>query len=155
MEQHAVAGGRETDLFHSAARRSTRYRGGKRNERLQRLQGPDRRLRQPAGLVGALVPGFIRQSEQKLNAELRVDRMIKTSQNLVNCRCAPLPDDWLQMDLVKIPNANAADGLLPIRYKAATSSSTSATTGPMATIRSRAGSSPSGARPMRSMASPT
>src|SRR4029077_8065729 len=66
----------------------------------------------------ALVTGFVRQSEQKLNSELRVDRMIKTSQNLVNCRCSTLPDDWLQMDLGKIENANGADGFLPSRYKA-------------------------------------
>ena len=44
--------------------------------------------------------------------------MIKTAQNLVNCRCSTLPDDWLQMDLVKIQNDNGADGFLPIRYKA-------------------------------------
>jgi hypothetical protein len=66
----------------------------------------------------ALVTGFIRQSEQKLNAELRVDRMIKTSQNIVTGRCSTLPDDWLQMDQVKIQNDNGADGFLPIRYKA-------------------------------------
>jgi hypothetical protein len=66
----------------------------------------------------ALVTGFVRQSEQKLNSELRVDRMIKTATNLVNCRCSTLPDDWLQMDLVKIQNGNGADGFLPIRYKA-------------------------------------
>ena len=81
--------------------------------------------------------------------------MIKTSQNLITGRCATLPDDWLQMDLVKIQNDNGADGFLPIRYKAGTSSSISATAGPTAIIQSRAGSSPSAARPMRSMASTT
>ena len=43
--------------------------------------------------------------------------MIKTSQNLITGRCSTLPDDWLQMDLVKIQNDNGADGFLPIRYK--------------------------------------
>ena len=66
----------------------------------------------------ALVTGFVRQAEQKFNAELRVDRMIKTSQSLITGRCSTLPEDWLQMDLVKIQNDNGADGFLPIRYKA-------------------------------------
>ena len=65
----------------------------------------------------ALVAGFIAQANQKFNAELRVDRMIKTSQNLVTGRCSMLPDDWLQMNFVKIANENGADGYLPIRYK--------------------------------------
>ena len=65
-----------------------------------------------------MVASFISQAEQKFNAELRVDRMIKTSQNIVTCRCSTLPDDWLQMDLVKIQNDNGADGFLPIRYMA-------------------------------------
>jgi hypothetical protein len=65
-----------------------------------------------------LVSGFVRHAEQKFNAELRVAQMIKTAVNLINCRCAPVPDDWLKMDLVKIQNANGADGFLPIRYKA-------------------------------------
>ena len=65
----------------------------------------------------AVVTGFVRQAEEKLNAELRVDRMIKFSEALIASRCAPLPDDWLQMELVRIANLNAADGFLPIRYK--------------------------------------
>ena len=65
----------------------------------------------------ALVVSFIRMAEQKFNAELRVDRMIQFDQALIVSRCAQLPDDWLQMDLVKIQNANGADGYLPIRYK--------------------------------------
>ena len=65
----------------------------------------------------ALVQGFISQCEQKLNAELRVDRMIDTAQNVVTCRCSTLPDDWLEMDFVSIANSNAANGWLPIRYK--------------------------------------
>ncbi len=65
----------------------------------------------------AVVTGFVRQAEEKLNAELRVDRMIKFSEAVVAARCAPLPDDWLAMELVRIANLNAADGFLPIRYK--------------------------------------
>lgn len=65
-----------------------------------------------------LVTSFIRYAESKFNAELRVDRMIAFSENVVTQRCATLPDDWLAMDLVKIENANGADGFLPIRYKA-------------------------------------
>jgi hypothetical protein len=66
----------------------------------------------------ALVTSFVRMAEQKLNAELRVDRMISFAENVITCRCADLPDDWLQMDLVKIANTNGADGYLPIRYLA-------------------------------------
>jgi hypothetical protein len=65
----------------------------------------------------ALVTSFVRMAEQKFNAELRVDRMIEWADNIVTCRCSPLPDDWLQMDLVKIQNSNGADGYLPIRFK--------------------------------------
>lgn len=65
-----------------------------------------------------LVTSFVRMAEQKFNAELRVDRMVKWAENTVTCRCAPLPDDWLAMDLVKIENENGADGFLPLRYKA-------------------------------------
>ena len=65
-----------------------------------------------------LVQGFISQCEQKLNAELRVDRMIQTDQALITGRCALLPEDWLEMDFVSIANSNAANGWLPIRYKA-------------------------------------
>lgn len=66
-----------------------------------------------------LVTSFVRMAEQKFNSELRIDRMIEFSQNLVSCRCAPLPDDWLEMDLVKIedPN-NTAGGWTPLRYRA-------------------------------------
>jgi hypothetical protein len=55
-------------------------------------------------------------AEQKFNAELRVDRMIQFNDALIAARCAPLPDDWLAMDLVRLENANAADGFSPIRY---------------------------------------
>jgi hypothetical protein len=64
-----------------------------------------------------LVTGFIRQCEQKLNAELRIDRMIQFNEALIASRCAPLPDDWLQMELVRIGNDNVPDGFIPIRYK--------------------------------------
>ena len=66
----------------------------------------------------AIVVGFIRQAEQKFNAELRIDRMIKFNQALINCRCIDLPDDWLQMELVRIANPNVPSGFIPIRYKA-------------------------------------
>lgn len=65
----------------------------------------------------ALVTSFVRMAEQKFNAELRVDRMLAYAINTVTKRCAGLPDDWLAMDLVKIQNANGADGFLPVRYK--------------------------------------
>ncbi len=64
-----------------------------------------------------LVAGFIAQANEKLNSELRIDRMIKFYEALIASRCAPLPDDWLAMELVRIANGNAADGFLPIRYK--------------------------------------
>ena len=65
----------------------------------------------------ALVALFIRTAEQKFNAELRVGRMIQSSSALIASRCAPLPDDWLEMSLIKIENANAPTGFTPIRYK--------------------------------------
>jgi hypothetical protein len=65
----------------------------------------------------ALVQSFISMAEQKFNAELRVDRMIQTDTALIASRCAPLTDDWLEMDFVSISNSNAANGWLPIRYK--------------------------------------
>jgi hypothetical protein len=64
-----------------------------------------------------LIASFIAMAEQKFNAELRVDRMIAFYEALIISRCAPLPDDWLEMDLIKIQNQNGADGFLPIRYK--------------------------------------
>jgi hypothetical protein len=65
-----------------------------------------------------LVSSFVSMAEQKFNAELRVDRMIEFVDGLIINRCAPLPDDWLEMDLIRIANLNGADGFLPIRYKA-------------------------------------
>ena len=64
-----------------------------------------------------LVEDFLYMAQEKLNSELRVDRMIQFDQALIVDRCAPLPDDWLQMELVRINNANVPDGFLPIRYK--------------------------------------
>jgi hypothetical protein len=64
-----------------------------------------------------LIASFISMAEQKFNAELRVDRMIQSDTALITSRCAPLPDDWLEMDFVSIANSNAANGWLPIRYK--------------------------------------
>lgn len=65
----------------------------------------------------ALVTGFVRAAEQKFNAELRVDRMIEFYDDVITARSATLPDDWLQMELVRIPNINVPDGFIPIRYK--------------------------------------
>ena len=65
----------------------------------------------------AVVTGFVRQAEEKLNAELRIDRMIQFDEATIASRCAPLPDDWLQMELVRIANLNVPDGFIPIRYK--------------------------------------
>jgi hypothetical protein len=64
----------------------------------------------------ALVQSFISMCEQKLNAELRIDRMINFDEALIVNRCAPLPDDWLEMDLVRIQNGCVPDGFAPIRY---------------------------------------
>jgi hypothetical protein len=65
----------------------------------------------------ALVASFVSMAEQKFNAELRVDRMINFTTNVVTQRCSALPDDWLEADFVQIQNANGANGFLPIRYK--------------------------------------
>jgi len=66
----------------------------------------------------ALVTGFIRDAEAILNQDLRVDRMIQFDEALITSRCAPLPDDWLQMELVRIPDGNFPDGYRPIRFRA-------------------------------------
>jgi hypothetical protein len=65
-----------------------------------------------------LVASFVRMAEAKLNAELRVSRMIKFASNTVTQRCGALPDDWLEFDLVLIANTTAPGGWAPIRYKA-------------------------------------
>lgn len=64
-----------------------------------------------------LVASFVRMADQKLNAELRISRMIKSARNTVTCRCGALPDDWLEFDLVQIQTGNVPGGWAPIRYK--------------------------------------
>ena len=65
-----------------------------------------------------LLTSFIRSAEQKLNADLRIDRMIVSNDALITSRCAPIPDDWLEFDLVMIKNASVPSGWIPIRYSA-------------------------------------
>lgn len=65
-----------------------------------------------------LVTSFIRMAEQKLNAELRHNRMIKSSINTVTQRCSTVPDDWIEFDLVELETKNVPGGWAPIRYKA-------------------------------------
>ena len=64
-----------------------------------------------------LVTGFIRDAEAVFNQDLRVDRMIQFDEALITSRCAPLPDDWLKMELVRIPDDSFPDGYRPIRYR--------------------------------------
>lgn len=64
-----------------------------------------------------LLTSFVRMAESKFNQELRVAQMIEFDDGTITARCAPLPDDWLAMDLVRVANANGADGFLPARYK--------------------------------------
>ena len=66
----------------------------------------------------ALVTGFVRHAEQKFNAELRVDRMITTANNLAIDGCSVLPDDWLQADFMLIASTGTPTGWYPIHYKA-------------------------------------
>jgi hypothetical protein len=65
-----------------------------------------------------LVTSFVRMSEQKFNAELRVSRMIQSVDGLITSRCAPIPDDWLEFSLVRIGVPNVPSGFAPIHYKA-------------------------------------
>ena len=65
----------------------------------------------------ALATSFVRQAEQKFNAELRCSRMIKSVDGLIAARCAPIPDDWLEFSMVRIANEAVPSGFLPIRYK--------------------------------------
>jgi hypothetical protein len=62
----------------------------------------------------ALVGSFISMADQHLNANLRVSRMIATTQNTVTCGCATLPDDWLEMDLLLMANDATPTGWIPI-----------------------------------------
>ena len=64
-----------------------------------------------------LIASFILMANQKINAELRIARMINSVDALIASRCAPLPDDWLEMSLVRIAANNVPDGFWPIRYK--------------------------------------
>lgn len=64
-----------------------------------------------------LVTSFVRMAEQKLNAELRIDRMIQTDDALIASCCAALPDDWIEMDLVRIESGTTPTGFIPINYK--------------------------------------
>jgi hypothetical protein len=66
----------------------------------------------------ALLTSYVRMAESKLNQELRVAQMIQFDEALIVNRCAPLPDDWLAMDFVRVANENGADGFLPARYRA-------------------------------------
>lgn len=66
----------------------------------------------------ALVTSFIRMAEQKFNQDLRIDRMVKFAENVVTCRCADLPDDWLWMRFLSVANIAAPNGFQPIHYKA-------------------------------------
>jgi hypothetical protein len=65
-----------------------------------------------------LVAFFIREANQKLNAELRIARMIQSVDGLIAARCAPIPDDWLEFTMVRVACDNVPSGFLPIRYKA-------------------------------------
>ena len=44
--------------------------------------------------------------------------MIQSDDALIASRCAPLPDDWLEIVMVRIACDNVPAGFLPIRYKA-------------------------------------
>jgi hypothetical protein len=67
----------------------------------------------------ALVASFIRSAEEKLNAELRIDRMLQTDDAIISARYAPLPDDWLEMDLVRLMYVSDfyPSGFAPMSYK--------------------------------------
>ena len=65
-----------------------------------------------------LIASFVSMANQKLNAELRVSRMIESVDALITARCASLPDDWLEMSLVKLQSSVVPTGFIPIRYKA-------------------------------------
>jgi hypothetical protein len=64
-----------------------------------------------------LVTSFVRNAEEKLNAELRIDRMICAATNNVTQMCAPLPDDWLLSDFMLIASGTTPSGWRPIRYE--------------------------------------
>lgn len=64
-----------------------------------------------------LLTSFVRNAEEKLNAELRIDRMICTALNIVTDGCATLPDNWLESDLMQIASDQTPTGWSPIKYK--------------------------------------
>ena len=66
----------------------------------------------------ALATSFVRGAEEKFNQDLRIDRMIVSNDALIASRCAPVPDDWLEFDLVMLQNDSVPSGWVPIRYKA-------------------------------------
>ena len=66
------------------------------------------------------ISGFVSQADEIFNRDLRIDRMLSANDALIASRCAPLPDDWLEMDLVRIavaPSAYYPSGFAPIVYK--------------------------------------
>jgi hypothetical protein len=65
-----------------------------------------------------LVTSFVRMAEAKLNEELRHNRMICSAINTVTDRCATIPDNWLEFDLVLMASDQVPGGWKPIRYKA-------------------------------------
>jgi hypothetical protein len=66
-----------------------------------------------------LVTSFVRNAEEKLNAELRINWMLQADDALIASRCAPLPPDWLEMDFVRLAvySSQYPDGFAPIEYK--------------------------------------
>lgn len=64
-----------------------------------------------------LLTSFVRAAEEKLNQELRIDRMISTQDALIASRCAPIPDDWLEFDFVRLASDNYPSGFKPLKYK--------------------------------------
>ena len=63
-----------------------------------------------------LLASFVANANEKLNSELRIDRMLQSDDALIASRCAPLPDDWLEFDLVLFADATLASGWRPLRY---------------------------------------
>ncbi len=63
-----------------------------------------------------LTTSFVRDAEQKINAELRIDRQICVAKNTVTDQCSTLPDNWLESDFM-LMSANTPTGWFPIRYK--------------------------------------
>ena len=66
------------------------------------------------------IGGFVSQANEIFNRDLRIDRMLQADDALIASRCAPLPDDWLEMDFVRLsvaPSAYYPSGFAPIVYK--------------------------------------